>query len=190
MMDDKSNSALFLPFMNNFYGRLAKPLAHVGLRMIVGGLLVIEGWPKIVDPYGMATFTEAIGLHPGWLWSAFLAAMQFGGGLLLVVGLFTRPVALANAVMLFITLWFHWSHPYGAAVLTSDGLAAAQIAGQTLFTEDGVRILAADGGALFLHQIQFKAEGLSVLWTVAALFLAAFGAGPLSADRTLLTREF
>lgn len=189
-MDDKSNSALFLPFMSDFYDRLAKPLAHFSLRMTVGALLVMEGWPKILNPYGMADFTELIGFYPGWLWSALLAAMQFAGGLLLAVGLFTRPIALANSVMLFVTLWFHWSHPYGAAALTSDGLAAAQIVGQTLFTDDGFRILAADGGALFLHQVQFKAEGLSALWTVAALFLAAFGAGPLSVDRTLMTREF
>lgn len=189
-MQDTPKSSLFFPFMASFYDRIAKPLAHVGLRIIVGVLLLVEGWPKIQDPYGMAGFTEAIGFYPGWLWSAVLAFMQFGGGLLLIAGLFTRPAALANAVMLAVTFWFHWSHPYGTVALTAEGMAAAQAVGQTFLTEDGIRNLAADGGAMFLHQVQFKAEGFSALWTVAALYLAAFGAGSLSIDRTLMKREF
>lgn len=181
---------LILPWMGAFYDTIAQPLSHIGLRVLVGALLVIEGWPKIQAPFAMAGFTEGIGLYPGWLWSAVLAVMQFGGGLLILIGFLTRPVALANAVMLAVTLWFHWTHPYGAVALTPDGIAAAQAAGQVLFTEDGLRNLASDGGAAFLHQVQFKAEGLSALWTMAALFLAAWGAGPLSVDRNILKREF
>ena len=188
--NEKTKTPLVLPFMGGFYDRIAQPLAHLGLRVLVGGLLIIEGWPKIQAPFAMAGFTESIGMYPGWLWSAVLAVMQFVGGLLILVGFLTRPVALANAAMLAITFWFHWSHPYGALALTPEGMAAAQAAGQTLFTADGVRNLAADGGALFLHQVQSKAEGFSALWTVAALFLAAWGAGPLSVDRTIAKREF
>ena len=58
------------------------------------------------------------------------------------------------------------------------------------FTEDGLRNIGTDSGAMFLHMVQFKAEGFSALWTVATLVLAAFGAGPLSVDRTILQREF
>jgi putative oxidoreductase len=181
---------LFIPFLRKFYDLFAMPIAHVGLRVSVGGLLVVEGWPKILDPYSMAGFNENLGLYPGWLWSLVLAVMQFVGGAFLVVGLLARPLALANAVMLLVTLWFHWSHPYGGAALTPEGLAAAQAASQTLLTEDGVRNLAADGGSIVFHQAQAKAVGFSALWTVAALFLAAFGAGPVSVDRTLLRREF
>ncbi|TRW98676.1 DoxX family protein [Paracoccus sp. M683] len=185
-----SNTPLILPFMGPFYDRLAKPLAFVGLRLVVGWLLILEGWPKILAPFAMAGFTEGLGLYPGWLWSAVLAVMQFAGGVLILTGFLTRPAALANGIMLAVTYWFHLTHPYGDLALTQEGIAAAQAAGQALFTEDGLRNLAADGGATFLHQVQFKAEGLSALWTVAALFLAAFGAGPLSVDRTILKREF
>ena len=97
--------------------------------------------------------------------------------------------ALANGVMLAVTYWFHVTHPYGTALLTPEGIAA--LPGQaSLFTADGLRNLGADGGATFLHMVQFKAEGLSAIWTVAALLLAAWGAGPLSIDRTILKREF
>ncbi|MFV0244986.1 MAG: DoxX family protein [Qingshengfaniella sp.] len=190
MTEHTPGPRLILPFMGRFYDRIAQPLAHIGLRVVVGGMLVLEGWPKITAPFAMAGFTEGIGLYPGWFWSAVLAVMQFFGGLLIMAGYLTRPVALANGVMLAVTFWFHWTHPYGTFALTPEGIAAVQAAGQTLLTDDGVRNLASDGGARFLHQVQFKAEGLSALWTVAALFLAAFGAGPLSVDRSVLKREF
>lgn len=184
-----SKTPLILPFMGPFYDRIAQPLAHLGLRVIVGVLLIIEGWPKILAPFGMAGFVEGIGFHPGWLWSAVLAVMQFVGGLLILTGFLTRPAALANGLMLAVTYWFHLTHPYGQAFLSPEGVAALA-ENQALFSADGLRNLAADGGSMFLHQVQFKAEGLSALWTVAALFLAAFGAGPLSVDRTLLKKEF
>lgn len=190
MASDSTATKLILPFMGTFYNSVAKPLAFLGLRVLVGGLLVLEGWPKIQAPFAMAGFTESIGMYPGWFWSAVLAFLQFGGGLMIVLGFLTRPAALANAVMLAITFWFHWTHPYGALALTPEGMSAAQAAGQTFLTVDGVRNLAADGGALFLHQVQSKAEGFSALWTVGALFFAAFGAGPLSVDRTILKAEF
>ncbi|MFD1881236.1 DoxX family protein [Paracoccus pacificus] len=188
--DPQTRTRLILPFMARFYASFAQPLAHFGLRVTVGALLIVEGWPKILSPFAMAGFTEGIGLYPGWFWSLVLAVMQFVGGVLILVGFLTRPAALANGIMLAVTFWFHWTHPYGELALTPEGMAAAQAAGQTLFTADGLRNLAADGGAVFLEQVQFKAEGLSALWTVAALFLAAWGAGPLSVDRTILKREF
>lgn len=189
MTDRDRKTPLILPFMGPFYDRVAEPLALLGLRLAVGALLVIEGWPKITAPFAMAGFVENIGLHPGWFWSAVLAAMQFLGGLLILAGFLTRPAALANGAMLAVTLWFHMSHPYGEAILTPEGMAALAESG-AMFTADGLRNLGADGGAAFLHQVQFKAEGFSALWTVAAFFLAAFGAGPLSVDRAILKREF
>jgi putative oxidoreductase len=189
-MEDLSKTRLILPFMGPFYESVAKPLAHLGLRVLIGGMLMMEGWPKITAPFAMAGFTESLGMYPGWFWSAVLAVLQFVGGLLIVAGFLTRPAALANAVVLAITYWFHLTHPYGAALVTPEGLTAAQAAGQTLFTEDGLRNIGTDSGAMFLHMVQFKAEGFSALWTVATLVLAAFGAGPLSVDRTILQREF
>ncbi|MDO5604173.1 MAG: DoxX family protein [Paracoccus sp. (in: a-proteobacteria)] len=185
----KQPTPLILPFMGPFYDRVAQPLAHLGLRLIVGALLVIEGWPKITAPFAMAGFTESIGMYPGWLWSAVLALLQFAGGLLIMAGFLTRPAALANGIMLAVTYWFHATHPYGDAILTPEGMAALA-ENAALFTGDGLRNLADDGGAQFLHMVQFKAEALSALWTVAALALAAWGAGPLSVDRSILKREF
>lgn len=150
---------------------------------------MVEGWPKITAPFAMAGFTESLGLYPGWFWSALLAVMQFVGGLMIVTGLFTRRAGLANGLMLAVTYWFHVSNPYGAAMLTPEGMASLS-QNAAFFTADGLRNLAQDGGAQFLRLVQLKAEGFSALWTVAALALAAWGAGPLSLDRTVLKKEF
>ncbi len=179
---------LFLPFLAPFYELFAQPLAWVGFRVLVGGLLVYEGLPKIMAPFGQSGFVEMLGFYPGWLWSPLLAAMQFFGGIMIAVGLLTRPVALANAVMLAVTFWFHYSRPYGDAFLTEAGLELLRSQGAEIFTPAALRRLA-DGGGAFLHQVQGKAEMLSIVWTGGAAFFAAFGGGPLSVDRALMRKE-
>jgi putative oxidoreductase len=186
---DPRPEQLFIPQLAGFYRAFAQPAAWVTLRVIVGGALVLEGWPKILDPLAQIGFVESIGFHPGWLWSPLLAVMQFFGGIAIVVGLFTRPVALANAVMLAVTLWFHAAHPYGDAFLTQAGIDVLKAGGEALFTADGT-VRLADGGGAFLAQVQHKAEFLSAIWTVGVLLFAGYGGGPLSVDRDLVRREF
>jgi len=184
----QSTQLVFRP-LAAFYYTFAQPLTWLILRVFVGAALVLEGWPKIIAPFAQVGFVESIGFYPGWIWSPLLAVMQFFGGIALMAGFLTRPIAFANAVMLAITLWFHVTHPYGDAFLTQAGVDALKSGGQALFTPDGARRLA-DGGALFLQQVQHKAEFLSAIWTVAVLLFAGFGGGPLSVDRTLLKKEF
>lgn len=179
---------LIIPALGGFYRSFAQPAAWVVLRVAVGIILAIEGWSKMMAPMAMTGFVESIGFHPGWFWSPFLAALQFFGGLAVAVGLFTRPIALANAVMLAITYWFHAANPYGAAFLTPAGIEALT-SNSELFTPQAMRRLA-DGGAQFLAQVQGKAEHLSLVWTLAMALFAAHGGGPLSVDRSILKKEF
>ena len=176
------------PFLAGFYEKLAQPLAWTAFRAVIGGMLVIEGYPKIMAPMAQVGFVENLGFHPGWLFSPLLAAMQFFGGMLLVLGICTRPVALANAIMLAVTLWFHFAFPYGHAFLTDAGIEALKT-GSEFFTPAGVKRLA-DGGVIFLEQVQTKAELASLFWMGGAFFFAAFGGGFWSIDRLLFKREF
>ncbi|GIK80085.1 MAG: DoxX family protein [Pseudorhodoplanes sp.] len=185
---DGSDSRLLVRPLGGFYRCFAQPVGWLILRVFVGAGLILEGWPKINAPFAMAGFVEGIGFYPGWFWSPLLAVLQFFGGIALVVGFLTRPVAFANAVMLAITWWFHFTHPYGDAFLTQAGIDALK-GGSPFFTPAGMARLA-DGGALFLHQVQRKAEFLSAIWTVAVLIFAGYGGGPLSVDRNILKREF
>ncbi len=181
--------ALWFPFMSGFYDNFAQPLAWVGLRVLIGGTLVYAGWPKIVAPMAQVGFVESINFYPGWLWSPFLAAMQFFGGIAIIIGLFTRPIALANTVMLAITLWFHLANPYGDSFLTAAGVEFMKTGGTEYFTPAAAARLA-DGGARFLAQVQDKANLLSLLWAGGAALFAAFGGGLWSVDRGVLKKEF
>ncbi len=180
---------LILPVLDRFYTGFAEPLAWVGFRVGIGLALVVEGWPKIQAPLAQVAFVENLHFYPGWVWSPVLAAMQFFGGFMIAAGLLTRPIALANAVMLAITLWFHVTHPYGDAFLTEAGLKALREGTlNNVLTPAGLMRLK-DGGHAFLFQVQDKAEMLSFLWTGGAAFFAAFGGGRLSLDRWI-GREF
>lgn len=186
---DNPRERLILPFLGPFYDVVAQPLGWVALRLAVGIMLVLEGWPKIMAPFAQTGFVESIGFWPGWFWSPALAIIQVAGGILIAVGLFTRPAALAVAVMLFVTLWFHVTRPYGDAILTPEGIALlAQNPGA--LTPAGVTRLGTDGGARFLAQVQGKAELASLFWSFGALLFAAFGGGYLSIDRYLMRKEF
>jgi len=185
---EHEKSDLIIPALAPFYERVAQPMAWSLFRLAVGGMLVVEGWPKIMAPFAQVGFVENLGFYPGWVWSPLLAIMQVFGGALIALGLFTRPAALANAVMLAITLAFHVAHPYGDAVLTQAGIDALK-AGSDLFTPNGVLRLA-DGGTKFLHQVQEKAEQNSLFWTGGAFLFAAFGGGYLSLDRLLVRKQF
>jgi putative oxidoreductase len=76
--------------------------------VIAGGFLAIHGSGKIVNPLGAAEMVEGLGFYPGTLWSPLLAATEFFGGILIALGLLTRPAAFAGMIVLLVTVWFHW----------------------------------------------------------------------------------
>ena len=179
---------LVMPFLAPVYAKFAEPVGWLGFRLTIGLSLVVAGWPKIVAPLAQSGFVESLGMYPGWFWSPLLAALQYFGGLMIAVGLLTRPVALANAVMLLITLWFHMAHPYPEPFLTQAGLDYLT-ANPDLLTPGAQYNLLSDGGAMFGARIQEKAIFASLFWAAGAAVIAAFGGGYLSVDR-LLRKEF
>lgn len=179
---------LILPFLEKFYESFAGPLGWAAFRVTIGLSLVVSGWPKIQAPLAQAGFVESLGIGPGWFFSPLLAAMQFFGGFMIAFGLLTRPAALANAVMLLITLWFHMTHPYPDAFFTTEGLAYLQSHSE-LLTSAAQRQLLSDNGAMFGMRIQEKAIYASLFWAAGTALIAAFGGGYLSADRKL-AKEF
>lgn len=183
-----ANKSQLLPFMAGLYANAAQPVSWAAFRLIIGGHLMVSGWPKILDPFAQAAFVENIGFYPGWLFSTALAVLQFVGGLLICLGLLTRPAALANAVMLLITLWFHVSHPYGERFLTGEGLTFLAKASHYL-TAAGQERLLLDGGRAFLLEVQEKAVFNSTFWSAGAGLIAVFGGGPISIDRLVIRRE-
>ncbi|MDI6027371.1 DoxX family protein [Corticibacterium sp. UT-5YL-CI-8] len=102
-----SNRSLFIPALRGLYSNL-HDTAETLLRVVAGGALVIHGAPKIINPFGATGMVESLGFYPGVLWAPLLAITEFFGGILLILGLFTRPAALAATFVLLVTVWFHW----------------------------------------------------------------------------------
>lgn len=98
---------LILPQVQPLYAALGN-VSETLLRVIAGLILAVHGWPKIQAPLGNVGMVESIGFYPGWFWSPALAGTEFFGGLLLMAGLLTRPVAAAATFILLVTTWFHW----------------------------------------------------------------------------------
>lgn len=100
-------SRLILPFLRPVWTAL-NPIAETLLRVLAGGILINHGWPKIQNPTGMAGWLDSMGFAPGWFWSTGVAATEFFGGILLVLGLLTRPAAFAALIVLLVVARVHW----------------------------------------------------------------------------------
>lgn len=98
---------LFIPAFAPVY-RSGHDLVETLLRVVAGLFFTIHGASKIVDPFGAAGMVESLGFYPGVFWSPLLAATEFFGGILLAIGLFTRPAAVAASFVLLVTVYFHW----------------------------------------------------------------------------------
>ncbi|MGO4451027.1 DoxX family protein [Phyllobacterium sp. TAF24] len=102
-----NNRPLIIPALGGIYTALAQ-FSETLLRVIAGGALVLHGSGKIANPFGAIEMVEGLGFYPGVFWSPLLAATEFFGGILLVLGLLTRPAAFATTIVLLVTVYFHW----------------------------------------------------------------------------------
>ncbi|MCX8570752.1 DoxX family protein [Aminobacter sp. MET-1] len=109
---------LVFPALAPVYAR-TKAASETILRLVTGGLLVAHGSQKVVDPFGSSDLVGMLGFYPAPFWSVLLSVTEFAGGVLLVLGLLTRPAALATSIILLVTIWFHW-------VTVDQGFAGAE----------------------------------------------------------------
>ncbi len=93
----------------------AKQWATLPLRIALGVIFMAHGGQKLFGWLGgkglegTAAFFVKLGLTPGLLWAVLAGLGEFGGGLLVLLGLFTRLGALAIAVVMLVAiLKVHW----------------------------------------------------------------------------------
>lgn len=104
---ENTGRRLFIPALRGLYSNLHDS-AETLLRVVAGVALVTHGLGKISDPFGAAGMVEGLGFYPGAFWSLLLSCTEFFGGILITIGLFTRPAAFAAMFVLLVTVWFHW----------------------------------------------------------------------------------
>ncbi|MBN8910809.1 MAG: DoxX family protein [Rhizobiales bacterium] len=114
------SNRLIIPALGSIYGGLGT-FAETLLRVVAGLALVTHGFPKIMNPLGPVGLVETIGLFPGpaAFWAVLLSVTEFFGGILIAIGLLTRPAAFAAMIALLVTVYFHW-------IVSSEGYAGAE----------------------------------------------------------------
>ena len=109
---------LIIPALGGLYATLHES-AETILRVAAGALLVTHGYGKILNPFGASGMVESLGFYPGAFWSPLLSATEFFGGILIAIGLFTRPAAFAAMIVLAVTVYFH-------GIVQGEGLMGAE----------------------------------------------------------------
>jgi putative oxidoreductase len=149
---------------------------HLGLlvlRLVVGLLFVGHGAQKLFGWFGghgltgTAGFFETIGLKPGRAHAMAAAVLEFGGGLLLALGLLT-PVAGAAliATMTAAVITVHWSKGLWN---TAGGYEFNLTLAAAAFT-----LAAVGAGSWSLdHALSLNVHG--VLWAIGALVIGILG---------------
>jgi putative oxidoreductase len=99
---------LVVPALGPLYDRLA-PLSWPMVRFVTGAMLVPHGWGKLFGG-GLAgtaaSFATIFGPNLAWPLAIYIALLEFAGGILLALGLFSRLVALLVAGFMFTATFF------------------------------------------------------------------------------------
>ena len=149
---------------------------HLGLlvlRLVIGLLFVGHGAQKLFGIWGghglkgTAGFFESIGLRPGHFHASAAAVFEFGGGLLLALGLLTPVASLVLiATMTAAVITVHWAKGLWN---TGGGYEF------NLVLAAGAFALAAIGPGNWSLDHALKLSDHGVLWAVGALVLGLLG---------------
>jgi putative oxidoreductase len=78
--------------------RAVQPLALLAVRLYWGWQFAQTGWGKLHNLPKVAAFFASLGIPLPGLNAPFVAVLEWAGGLLLILGLGTRPIGLLLAV--------------------------------------------------------------------------------------------
>ncbi|NBO82872.1 MAG: DoxX family protein [Betaproteobacteria bacterium] len=85
--------------------------APLALRLAGGAIFVAHGAQKLFGAFGgyglegTGQFFDSVGLSPGYLMALLAGAVEFFGGLTLILGLLVRPAAAALAFAMLIAVF-------------------------------------------------------------------------------------
>ena len=110
MTTETSQTKPIIPALAPLYGTLSG-LSYPLIRVVAGLFLVPHGAQKLFGwfgGYGLegtgGFFAQNLGLEPGIFWAGLVGATEFFGGLLIAVGLLTRPPAVAVVILMAVAV--------------------------------------------------------------------------------------
>ncbi|MEL0628781.1 DoxX family protein [Psychromonas aquatilis] len=98
------------PLLNKITGSQAG-YAALALRIPIAIIFIAHGSQKLFGLFGgygltgTGQFMESIGLAPGFLMALFAGSAEFFGGLLILIGLLTRPAAMVLAITMLVAIF-------------------------------------------------------------------------------------
>jgi putative oxidoreductase len=107
----EATQRLYVPALGGIYGAVseyAEPILRIGL----GGILIPHGCQKLFGMFGgqglsaNAALFDRIGYSPGMFWGTLVGSTELVGGILLIVGLFTRFAAAAVFIFMVVAVKF------------------------------------------------------------------------------------
>ncbi|MGE3802954.1 MAG: DoxX family protein [Candidatus Kapaibacterium sp.] len=122
-MSDQSRLSIFLT------RSWSRDWAILLLRLWLGSMMIYHGWGKVFG--NIDKFTEGVAkmgfpMPEFFAWSAALS--EFGGGLLLIFGLFTRPAAMFVGITMIVAGFVrHLDDPFGKKELSLTYLVLALV---------------------------------------------------------------
>ncbi len=105
-MSDQNSKELYVPAMAGFYASV-KDFSYPMVRIFAGLMLVPHGMQKLFGAFGgnidgTAGFFAKAGLVPALPLAYLIGCVEFFGGIMIAVGLFTRIAAAGASILLFV----------------------------------------------------------------------------------------
>ena len=105
-------SGLIFPFMARCYA-MGGRYSWLLIRVVTGVNLIPHGAKKLFGGIeGTAAFFAGAGYEPALFLTWLVAVTEFFGGILLILGLFTRPAAAAVAVFMAVAVQHHYANGF------------------------------------------------------------------------------
>ena len=84
-----------------------KKYATLVLRLVVAYVFIVHGWGKLTGIAGTAGFFGKLGIPLATFFAWIVAIVEFGGGILVLVGVLTRISSLLLAVTMLVAILLH-----------------------------------------------------------------------------------
>ena len=83
------------------------------MRLALGLIFIAHGWKKANNFSGTTAWLGGEGFKPGWFWGTLVTVAELGGGLLILLGLFTQPVAIVLTISMMVAFAFNYRKKAG-----------------------------------------------------------------------------
>ena len=83
--------------------------AVLALRLVLGLIFLVHGWPKIRNMRENARNFESMGFRPGKLFGTAAALLEFFGGIALILGLGVMWFSALFILEFIVILFWRWS---------------------------------------------------------------------------------